>query len=310
VVIVAYVGVDHAAYLPKPSGIEIVCSPTPGATSAKAVQELIDGGAKVRFSDRLHMKVYWAERVGCLVTSANLTRNALGIKGLKEMGIFVDAAMIDIDRLLKEANPYSVSSKKLDWLLAEGEKVKLAMAKAGRRVLYDPKEYLTWYKENLRVRTQWKLAWFDAPADLAKATREFVKEEFGRSRPYDWRNVSKQIKKGDWLLCFERTNGEVRRPAWMYVDGVVRVEKSEWRTYQRDFPFQAFQAEEPSKYDAPPFRLGKKFAEALTKSIRKVGVKAVEESNDSTPPDTLLKTLARSYAPRLTTSVQPHVAIE
>jgi hypothetical protein len=55
VVIVAYVGVDYAKFLPNPKGIEIVCSPTPGATSAEAVQNLIKAGAKVWFSNQLHM---------------------------------------------------------------------------------------------------------------------------------------------------------------------------------------------------------------------------------------------------------------
>jgi hypothetical protein len=46
VVIVAYIGVDYAKFLPNPKGIEIVCSPTPGATSAEAVQNLIEAGGK------------------------------------------------------------------------------------------------------------------------------------------------------------------------------------------------------------------------------------------------------------------------
>jgi hypothetical protein len=48
----------------------------------------------------------------------------------------------------------------LEWLRKEGEKVKLAMAKAGRRVLYDPKGYGDW-KDSLKVRKAWKLAWWD-----------------------------------------------------------------------------------------------------------------------------------------------------
>jgi phosphatidylserine/phosphatidylglycerophosphate/cardiolipin synthase-like enzyme len=89
VVIVAYIGVDYATFLPNPKGTEIVCSPTPGATSAEAVQKLIEAGARVWFSDRLHMKVYFAQKIGCLITSANLSDNALGMNGLKEMGILV-----------------------------------------------------------------------------------------------------------------------------------------------------------------------------------------------------------------------------
>jgi hypothetical protein len=266
VVIVAYIGVDYATFLPNPKGIEIVCSPTPGATSAEAVQKLIEAGARVWFSDRLHMKVYFSQKIGCLITSANLSDNALGMNGLKEMGILVDAGMVDIDRLLKEAKPYPVK-KKLEWLRREGEKVKLAMAKTGRRVLYDPKGYADWYKDTPDVRKKWKVAWWEGHADPAEAAREFVRKKFDRSEPWDWINVDKdhQIRKGDWLLCFNTTKGQVRRPIWLYVDRVVPVRKSEHEAYEEDYPLQAFQAEESIRYDAPPFRVGQKFAQSLTK---------------------------------------------
>jgi hypothetical protein len=291
VVIVAYIGVDYATFLPNPKGTEIVCSPTPGATSAEAVQKLIAAGARVWFSDRLHMKVYWAQKIGCLITSANLSDNALGMNGLKEMGILVDADMVDIERLLKEAKAYPVK-KKLEWLRKEGEKVKLAMAKTGRRVLYDPKGYADWYKDGPKVRKTWKLAWWEGDAKPAEAAREFVRKKFDRSEPWDWLNVDKdQIRKGDWLLCFNRTKGQVRGPSWLYVDSVVPVRKSEPAAYEEDFPFQAFQAEEPIRYDAPPFGVGHKFAQALTKAIKKVGVEKVEKSN--TPPRALLDALAK-----------------
>jgi hypothetical protein len=58
VVLVAYIGRDYASFLPDPKDIEIVCSPTPGATRAEAVAGLQRVGAKIQFSDKLHMKVY------------------------------------------------------------------------------------------------------------------------------------------------------------------------------------------------------------------------------------------------------------
>ena len=56
--------------------------------------------------------------------------------------------------------------------------------------------------------------------------------------------------------------------------------------------FQAFQAEEPIRYDAPPFKAGHKFAQALTKAIKKVGVKKVLSDN-APPPRALLDALAQ-----------------
>jgi hypothetical protein len=51
----------------------------------------------------------------------------------------------------------------------------------------------------------------------------------------------------------------------LYVDRVVPVRKMEHGIYEEDFPFQAFQAEEPVRCDAPPFGLGPKYARALTR---------------------------------------------
>jgi hypothetical protein len=184
--------------------------------------------------------------------------------------------------------------KKLEWLRKEGEKVKLAMAKAGRRVLYDPKEYVDWYTDSPNVRKPWKLASWEGHTASAKAAREFAREKFNRSNPWDWLNVDKgQIRKGDWLLCFNWTQGQVRKPSWLYVDRVVPVRKSEHGTYDEDFPSQAIQAEEPIRYDAPPFNVGPKFAQALTQAIKKVGVNKVERSNYAAPPRVLLDALER-----------------
>ena len=62
---------------------------------------------------------------------------------------------------------------------------------------------------------------------------------------------------------------------------------------EEDFPFQAFQAEEPIRYDAPPFGLGHKFAQALTKAIKKVGVEKMGRCELCTPPRALLDVLAQ-----------------
>src|SRR5882762_3177429 len=85
VVMVAYVGADALKFLPNPKGIRVICSPVLG-TSHVALEELKKRGATVEASDRLHMKVYWSERNGCVMASANLSRNALGMKGLNEAG--------------------------------------------------------------------------------------------------------------------------------------------------------------------------------------------------------------------------------
>src|SRR5580704_14011505 len=132
VVLIAYMGQDHATYLPDPRGIEIVCSPTAGAASVRAVTELQEAKALIKFSDKLHMKVYWSAERGCLITSANLSRNALGIKGLKEAGVLLDATAVNIEQLLKEAMPYAVTDSRLKKLQLDEDKIKRAMAAVGK----------------------------------------------------------------------------------------------------------------------------------------------------------------------------------
>jgi phosphatidylserine/phosphatidylglycerophosphate/cardiolipin synthase-like enzyme len=97
----AYVGESAESYLPFPDKLEVVCSPTAGATSPSAIRKLISLGATVQFVDKLHMKVYWAEGVGAVVTSANLSTNAMGVGGLKEAGVLLGPEFIDIAKLLK-----------------------------------------------------------------------------------------------------------------------------------------------------------------------------------------------------------------
>lgn len=105
----AYVGDSADSYLPFPKKLEVICSPTPGATNPSAIRKLISLGATVQFVDGLHMKVYWSEGVGSVVTSANLSINAMGVGGLKEAGVLLGPEAIDIDQLLK--------SLRLQWIV-------------------------------------------------------------------------------------------------------------------------------------------------------------------------------------------------
>ena len=62
------------------------------------------------------MKVYWAQGVGAVITSANLTGNALGESRLHEVGIRISDTTIDIEALLHSIKPYKVTPKTL-WKL-------------------------------------------------------------------------------------------------------------------------------------------------------------------------------------------------
>ena len=89
IILVAYIGNDVKSFLPSPKGITIICNPNPIATSLDAIAYLKSKGAKVFFSNSLHMKLYYSNKRGCIITSANLSNNALGSGKLKEVGIFL-----------------------------------------------------------------------------------------------------------------------------------------------------------------------------------------------------------------------------
>lgn len=72
------------AYIRNPKGVEILCWPKAGSTNPDALRDLINRGAIVKFVDDLHMKVYWSKK-GVVVTSANLSTNALGSGSLKSL---------------------------------------------------------------------------------------------------------------------------------------------------------------------------------------------------------------------------------
>jgi len=87
---VAYIGKDCLDYIPYASGVEIYCWPQVGSTNPIGLNRLITSGANVFFIDKLHTKVYWTDGIGVLVTSANLSKNALDGGSLHEFGVYFD----------------------------------------------------------------------------------------------------------------------------------------------------------------------------------------------------------------------------
>lgn len=82
VAISAFVGKGARDYIPKPRGVELICWPRAGGTNPQELRRLKRGGVKIGFANLLHMKLYWAAGRGTLVTSANLSTNALGAGNL------------------------------------------------------------------------------------------------------------------------------------------------------------------------------------------------------------------------------------
>jgi hypothetical protein len=221
VAIVAYVGTGALAYIPRPKALELICCPEPGATSHSTVNTLIARGAEVRFADKLHMKVYWSEHGGCLITSANLSTSALGAGGLKECGVYLPAGAVDIDRLIRLAKPKRVTASAMRSLDREAKR----LAKRGALRFpadTDQRNYSSWHRQPFRQT--WKLGWWDKSVPAAKAAEAKARVEYDVREPHDYISCrAGQLVPGDWVLTFKLTERTVTEFGWLYVDPFPRV---------------------------------------------------------------------------------------
>jgi hypothetical protein len=277
--------------LPNPRGIEVICSPTPGATSYDGLIALNEAGAILRFSDGLHAKVYWTESEGCLITSANLSKSALAVDGLVEAGVVLNSADVDIDRLIKEASPHRPTKVEMERLRQGERPFRVALAKMGLREKRSA-SFVDWYESD--VREPWKLGWWSGPATLATAARQASAELFGSSKAANWINCANgQMSPNEWVLMFKLVGARVSQIDWLYVDHVVRVSENDTRAYEEDYPMQAFQAYGLRSYPQPPFRLDSAFRDALQASATKFGATRIENLFALEPPKTLIREIHR-----------------
>jgi hypothetical protein len=287
VVLVAYIGKDYAKFLPDPEGIEIICNPTAGATSVAAVDDLMKKTASVYFSDKLHMKVYWSKSRGCLFTSANLSTNALGVRGLKEAGVFVKAGMVNVDKLIAEAQAYAVKDEHIEKLRLGEERHRRALAAAGMADEGNGFQYLDWFTHSVSARTPWKVGDYIGDMEVPEAAKDILKTSYNRNEPTNYLGVTKKhlVRERDWILQFEYEYGttrQARKLEWMTVDFVCP---------SSDEPFIAVQAHSLAKYERPPFPLTPQFKAAFQSAVSKSKGKFVKAGSLS-PSEAFLKMIA------------------
>jgi len=288
VALVAYVGQRGASFLPHPDGLRIVCSPTAGATHPDALRDLITRGAIVEFSDALHMKVYWSRQRGCILTSANASARALGIAGLKEVGIWLPPGMLDIDRLIKYAQPRKLTSRELRKLDHQTRR----FSKLHGQSYYDKepaREFLEWYKSP--HRTPWKLNWSDERVGgTAKAAKEESRTEYGVRNPHYWLCCAKgRVKPDDCLLSFMLARDKVTEVRWHNVDIVVKISPKEKGFYEKNWPYHAVQVHPPSDYPSPPFRISSQFRSAFRRACVRYSFEKIKTATSDEPSLQLLK---------------------
>jgi hypothetical protein len=262
IAISAFVGDGAEAYLPYPKGLRLICCPAPGATNPNTLRRLISNGVKVEFVDRLHMKIYWSDDRGAVVTSANLSTNAMGIGGLKEAGVLLPANAIDIQRILKhlKTRPAKPELRRLD--IGHREYVKRLPKPPGKRT---NNSYIEWFESP--ARELWKFfVYTELSYDLSDTAVQTVKLEFGR-KPYNWIwSELPRVRENDWILCVYRRGKRVNQIHWLIADRVFNVPKSD-RNFDPEYPYEVVQIHEPKRYPPSPFSIDRQFRSALKRIV-------------------------------------------
>jgi len=184
VAITAFVGDGARAFIRNPKGLEIVCWPKAGGTNPLELRRLKKAGARIRFADRLHMKVYWAAKRGVVITSANLSTNALGAGDLKEFGVLLPATSVGIDDVIESLRTRSFNKHEMDRLEREHRKLMARKQRSYRKP--EKVSYSEWFE--LPVRPEWKLGWYDIRVNLRERPRTspgqtFIRNHHIRSSP-------------------------------------------------------------------------------------------------------------------------------
>lgn len=291
VVITAFVGDGAEAYLPNPKGIELVCWLKAGGTNPEAIRKLIKNGVKVYFAEALHMKVYWTEDCGVVISSANLSMNALGSGNLREIGVLLPSAKFDINKVIQKIKPKKVDKKELDQL----ESAHRAYYKSNkvRREKVGAPSFLEWADNSLR--SEWRIGFSDGEAPTSLAVKKLLRTQFNVSEPNDFICCPKNTyQENDWILNFQIKNNAPIKIDWMFVDFVTKMQKSD-EAYSTKYPYQAVQVWSSNRYPLPPFKIDARFKRALTIALKKFGVEKFKNADPYKPSKILIDLISKSY---------------
>ncbi|MGB8645353.1 MAG: hypothetical protein WCF84_08950 [Anaerolineae bacterium] len=262
VAISGFIGYGVEAYLPKPKGIDLICWPKPGSTNPNALSNLKKLGVNIFFADQLHMKVYWTEE-GSVITSANLSTEALGASGQKEMGVLLPPGAIDIDKICNSIDTRPYTSSELRKLNREHNEY--MRKNPFRKRPFKMRSFNDW----LSVQTEfpWKMAyWEPARVRLAPKSKQVLEQEHGTANCYDVMSWSKgDFSNGDWLLCFTGETSTIKTFSWMFAQHVIRVRRTD------DGPDQVIQVWPLRTYDQPPFKIDAAFTKAFKSTVKEIG---------------------------------------
>jgi hypothetical protein len=271
VVISAFVGKGAEDYLPNPKGIELICWAKPGSTNPHAIRKLIQNDVKVYFADRVHTKLYWTSDIGAIITSANLSTNALGSGGLIEFGVLVDSVEIDIEKVIKQLNLDDVSRKGSTSLQDLDEAHKDFTKRNPKENLRNKKAYSfnDWFTSTPSLREKWKLADLEyGGIKLATSVRNELKKDYNKTTFNNWMSANKdEYFENEWILqLIKGKNQKIMDVKWIYADRVFQVTEREKKEINGGLDMQIVQISGYRNYEQPPFSVG---GEKIKKAIKK-----------------------------------------
>jgi hypothetical protein len=293
VIVVAYVGRDACTLLPDYKGVELYCWPQTGATDPYALADLRSTryGARIRLVDHLHMKLYWAQHEGFVITSANLSRRALGDTVQEEIGIFCDdPSNISIDEIVHRLKSRRLKAPELQQLQERHDEYWASVPRTnGNGKPRKSGGFEEWYRSDRLPR--WKFGWWDGHDDESESTAELAHQRYDVTEIDDFIPCERgQLKRNDWVLCFRLSrNGRVSSPSWLRVDFVNTVTGPE-RT-KKGYDQEAVQLRPLTPEHRPPFSIS---LEALRKTVDNFGTDRIRTAKDLTPSRAFLTAFLRA----------------
>jgi hypothetical protein len=292
VVITAFVGEGAEKFLPRPNGLRLICWAKAGGTNPNALRKLKQRGVRVEFANNLHMKVYWTQDQGAVLTSANLSTNALGAGNLKEIGVLLEPGEFDIDRAIRLVKPHPWSAK----IILDLERQHNKLATSARELFPSRKpspDFIEWL--NSPDRPEWKLGAITEWANISPSSNAKLRsKEVGETEPYDFfQTATKEFHDGEWILTFDLKGRSPTNTEWMYADCALPISKTD-KAYDSERPFEVLQFHAPKYYTTVerPFCINPKFRKAFAKALRQFPVSRIE---GWTKPSGHLLALIRKY---------------
>lgn len=293
VVISAFVGGDAHVYLPRPEGIELICWPKAGGTNPDAIRDLIARGVKVFFADAVHMKIYWTSDKGAIVTSANLSTNALGEGGLKEVGVSLPKGRIEINRIIKSLSISEASKAELLKLdkehKAAWKKNPSHFAKTSSPISFDK-----WHESE--ARSVWKLTSYrPAKVSLSKESKSVLEREHGSVSYEDiLEHPEYSFHEDDWVLCFNVNN--TREMNWIFAHHVIPSFSQVKKLNPISLHYQVIQVKKLGRNAPCPFQLDTAFKTAFVKAVGEFGgTEKIEELRKAIPSPKLIDIVYKHY---------------